>query len=72
MLMKGPLPIFLIILGLAVIGFGMMQKHRLETDLARPDTTVEIPQDRAFTHYFVIGAVIMVAGIAGVAFRGRS
>jgi hypothetical protein len=70
--MKGPLPIFLIILGLAVIGFGLMQKNRLETDLVRHDVTVAVPKDRAFTHYFVIGAVIAVAGIAGVAMRGRS
>jgi hypothetical protein len=70
--MKGPWPIFLIILGIAVIGFGMMQQHRLETDLVRHDVTVAVPKEKAFTHYFIIGGVIAVAGVVGLALRGRS
>ena len=70
--MKGPWPIFLIILGIAVIGFGMMQEHRLETGVVRHNTEVAVPKDEAFTHYYVIGGVIAIAGMIGIVLRGRT
>ncbi len=69
--MKGPLPFFLLILGLVVIGLGMMQDHRLETDLA-PAADTGVPQEVAFIHYYVIGAVIALAGIVGLVLKGRN
>ncbi|MBK6776688.1 MAG: hypothetical protein IPG74_12920 [Flavobacteriales bacterium] len=62
--MRKTLPIVLLILGLAVVGYGLMKKDDAQATIDLGKTEIDIGKpDSAFNGYFLIGGLLAVAGI---------
>ena len=58
------LPTALLIIGLAIVGYGLMKKDDGQASLDLGATEIQIGKsDSAFNGYFIIGGILAVAGL---------
>lgn len=63
--MRKALPLILLIAGLAIIGFGLMEKDDKQVSLDLGKTEIDLgKKDSYFSPYFILGGIAAVAGIA--------
>ncbi|MEO8590259.1 MAG: hypothetical protein ABI432_12875 [Flavobacteriales bacterium] len=70
--MNKPLPLILLIAGLAIIGLGLMKKDdgQAEIDLGKTEITLG-KSDSAFNPYFIVGGVAAAAGLALILVKNK-
>ena len=70
--MNKPLPLLLLLIGLAIIGYGLMKKDdgQAEIDLGRTGITLG-ERDSAFNGYFILGGVVAAAGVVLLAVKKK-
>ena len=62
--MKKGLPIILLVIGLAVIGYGLMEKDKGQASIDLGKTEINIgKKDSVFSPYFIIGGIAAIAGV---------
>ncbi|MBK6944506.1 MAG: hypothetical protein IPH21_07415 [Flavobacteriales bacterium] len=62
--MKKGLPIILLVIGLAVIGYGLMEKDKGQASIDLGKTEINIgKKDSVFSPYFIIGGIAAIAGL---------
>ncbi len=62
--MKKGLPIVLFVIGLAVIGYGLMEKDKGQASIDLGKTEINIgKKDSVFSPYFIIGGIAAIAGL---------
>ncbi len=62
--MRKTLPIVLLIAGLAIIGYGLIEKDDKQTHVDLGVAEVNLgKKDSVFTPYFIIGGIAAVAGL---------
>jgi len=62
--MKKGLPIILLVIGLAVIGYGLVEKDKGQASIDLGKTEINIgKKDSVFSPYFIIGGIAAVAGL---------
>ena len=60
--MKKGLPIILLVIGLAVIGYGLMEKDKGQASIDLGKTEINIgKKDSVFSPYFIIGGIAAIA-----------
>jgi hypothetical protein len=63
--MRNALPLILLILGLAIIGFGLREKDDKQVSIDLGKTEIDLgKKDSYFSPYFILGGIVAVAGIA--------
>lgn len=66
--MKNALPMVLLVIGLAVIGYGLIEKDDSQATIDLGKTEIDIgKKDSAFSPYFIIGGIAAVAGVVMLA-----
>ena len=70
--MNKPLPLLLLLIGLAIIGYGLMKKDdgQAEIDLGKTGITLG-KRDSAFNGYFILGGVVAAAGVVLLAVKKK-
>ena len=69
--MRKALPIILLIAGLAIIGYGLVQKDDQQASIELGDAEIQLgKKDSAFSPYFIIGGIAAVAGLV-ILFTGK-
>jgi len=62
--MKKGLPIILLVIGLAVIGYGLVEKDKGQASIDLGKTEINIgKKDSVFSPYFIIGGIAAIAGL---------
>jgi hypothetical protein len=62
--MRSALPIILIVVGLAIVGYGLVQKDEKQASIELGDAEIELgKKDSFFSPYFIIGGIAAIAGI---------
>lgn len=62
--MKKGLPIILLVIGLAVIGYGLMEKDKGQASIDLGKTEINIgKKDSVFSPYFIIGGIAAAVGL---------
>ena len=63
--MRKSLPLILLIAGLAIIGYGLMEKDDKQATIDLGKTEIDLgKKDSYFSPYFILGGIAAVAGIA--------
>jgi hypothetical protein len=63
--MRKALPLILLIVGLAIIGYGLREKDDKQVSIDLGKTEIDLgKKDSYFSPYFILGGIIAVAGIA--------
>ena len=66
--MKKPVPIVLLVIGLLIIGYGLMQKDEGQAEIDLGKTEIQLgKKDSAFSMYFIVGGIAAVAGLVMLA-----
>ncbi len=62
--MRQALPILLIVIGLAIVGYGLMEKDDKQASIELGDAEIQLgKKDSAFSPYFIIGGIAAIAGV---------
>lgn len=62
--MRNALPIILLVLGLAIVGYGLVQKDEKQASIGIGDAEVQLgKKDSFFSPYFIVGGIAAIAGI---------
>jgi hypothetical protein len=70
--MKRGLAILLLVIGCAVIIYGVSEKDNGQASVDLGDTEIDIgKKDSTFFPYFIVGGIVAVAGIALLAASGK-
>jgi len=71
--MNKPLPLILLIVGLAIIGYGLLKKDdgQAEIDLGKTEITLG-KKDSAFNMYFIVGGIAAAAGLVLMLGKNKS
>lgn len=64
MIMRKPLPIILFVVGLAIVGYGLVQKEEKQASIELGDAEIQLgKKDSFFSPYFIIGGIAAIAGL---------
>jgi hypothetical protein len=62
--MRNALPTILLVVGLAIIGYGLVQKDDKQTSIELGDAEIQLgKKDSFFSPYFIIGGIVAAAGL---------
>ncbi len=62
--MRNALPTILLVVGLAIIGYGLIQKDEKQASIELGDTEIQLgKKDSFFSPYFIIGGLAAAAGL---------
>jgi hypothetical protein len=62
--MRSALPIIHIVVGLAIVGYGLVQKDEKQASIELGDAEIELgKKDSFFSPYFIIGGIAAIAGL---------
>lgn len=62
--MRSALPIILIVVGLAIVGYGLVQKDEKQASIELGDAEIQLgKKDSFFSPYFIIGGIAAIAGL---------
>lgn len=61
--MRNALPAILLVVGLAIIGYGLVQKDDQQTSIGIGDAEIQLGKKNSFfSPYFIIGGIVAAAG----------
>lgn len=70
--MKNTLPFVVLVIGLAIIGYGLLEKDEGQASIEIGKTEIDIgKKDSAFSPYFIIGGIAAAAGAVLLAVRKK-
>ena len=62
--MRKALPTILLVVGLAIIGYGLIQKDEKQASIELGDAEIQLgKKDSFFSPYFIIGGIVAAAGL---------
>jgi len=64
LLMRNALPTILLVVGLAIVGYGLVQKDEKQASIELGDAEIQLgKKDSFFSPYFIIGGIAAIAGL---------
>jgi hypothetical protein len=62
--MRNALPITLLVIGLLIVGYGLIQKDDQQATLDLGKTEIQLgKKDSAFSPFFIVGGIAAIAGL---------